>query len=93
MAGIHPSWIKTGGVALEIMQGMHDDAIEAISDACRARVKTMFRKNQRVKLTGTRNVELDGALARIEKVNAKSISIRLDSGPVYNVPPRMLEVI
>ena len=92
MTAIHPSWIKTGGIALEIMEGKHDDNLESIAQACKSRVKSMFRKNQRVKLINTRNVELDGAQGMIEKVNSKTVSVILDDGRSYNVPPRMLEV-
>lgn len=93
MAAIHPSWVKAGGVALEIIEGKHDDDLESIAQACRVRVKSMFRKNQRVKLVGTRNVQIDGSEGIIEKVNSKSISVILDDGRGYNVPPRMLEVL
>jgi hypothetical protein len=91
---IHPSWVKVGGVPLEIMEGKHDDALESIQNACRVRLKSKFRKNQRCRLVGTRSVELDGKEVVIEKVNSKSVSVRLiDGGVGYNVPPRMLEAV
>jgi hypothetical protein len=95
---IHPSWVKEGGIVLEIMEGRHDAALDMIQQACRARLKTQFRKGQTMRLTGTRNVELDGMLATIIKINAKTVTVGV--GPKnsfggyereYNVPPRMLE--
>ena len=89
---IHPSWVKVGGIPLEIMEGKHDDVLESIQSACQMRLKSRFRKNQRCRLIGTKSVELDGKEVVIEKVNSKSISVRVvETGVGYNVPPRMLE--
>jgi hypothetical protein len=104
---IHPSWVKVGGFPLEIMEGKHDDNLESIQNACKVRLKSMFRKGQRCRLTGTHNVELDGKLVTIIKVNAKSISVGVGEPEIvggrrnppyfpegsYNVPPRMLEAV
>jgi len=101
MSTIHPSWVKVGGVPLEIMEGKHDDVLESIQNACKTRLKMRFRKGQKCRLTGTHNVELDGKTVTIIKVNPKSISVGVGD-PVtqygetyypegsYNVPPRML---
>ena len=98
---IHPSWVKVGGIPLEIMEGKHDDVLESIQNACRVRLKDRFRKGQKCRLTGTKSVELDGKIVTILKVNAKSISVGVgeanqwggyDAGS-YNVPPRMLEAV
>lgn len=88
---VHPSWIKVGGVALEIVEGTHDADLESIRQACAVRVKSMWRKGDRVRLVNTRNVLLDGAEGRVEKVNTKSISVVLDNGARYNVNPELLE--
>lgn len=91
---IHPSWVKVGGVPLEIMEGKHDDVLESIQNACRVRLKSKFRKNQRCRLVDTKSVELDGKEVVIDKVNAKSISVHVvETGVGYNVPPRMLEAV
>lgn len=93
MTGIHPSWEKAGAVAFAIMKGEHDDELESIRQAAVARLKSRFRKGQHCKLVGTRNVSLDGQECVIEKVNQKSISVRvLSTGAGYNVPSSMLEV-
>jgi len=101
---IHPSWVKVGGVPLEIMEGKHDDVLESIQNACKTRLKVRFRKGQKCRLIGTHNVELDGKTVTIIKVNAKSISVGVgdptnEYGETYypegsyNVPPRMLEAM
>lgn len=89
---IHPSWVKIGGVPLEIMEGEHDDVLESIQNACRVRLKNKFHKGQRCRLIDTKSVELDGKEVVITKVNSKSISVTVvENGVGYNVPPRMLE--
>jgi hypothetical protein len=99
MSNIHPSWVKAGGVALEIMEGKHDAHLNTIADACNKRLKAMFRKGQQVRLTGTRNVELEGQVGVVLKVNPKRITVGLgERGQFgyeseYNVPPHMLEVV
>lgn len=93
---IHPSWIKLGGLPLEIMQGKHDDDLENIRQAVTARIKSRFQRGQRVVLKGTRNVELDGQEVTIIKVNQKSITVGVGKRDQfgyekeYNVPPKML---
>lgn len=101
---VHPSWEKVGGIPLAIMKGEHDDLLETIRDACNKRMKSRFRKGDRMKLKGTRNVELDGKECQIIKVNQKSVTVGVgqltrepwgDSydGGEFNVPPSMLEPI
>ena len=96
---IHPSWMAVGGIALEIMKGLHDDEINNIQQACRARFKSMYRKGATCRLTGTRNVELDGKECVIIKVNTKSITVGVGKKDQfgyekeYNVPQAMLEVL
>lgn len=98
---VHPSWEVVGGIPLAIVKGEHDDVLESIQNACKVRVKSMFRKGQKCKLVGTKSVELDGKIVTILKVNAKTVSVGVgdpnnwggyDEGS-YNVPPRMLEAI
>jgi hypothetical protein len=99
--GIHPSWAKSE-VALAIMRGDHDADLETIRQAAVKRVKAMWRKGMRVKLTGTRNPDLDGQDAVIIKVNQKSIAVGVGTPTTdqwgttysvgeYNVPPAMLQ--
>lgn len=96
---IHPSWFKAGGLALEIMQGKHDDQLDAISQACKSRLKDRFRRGAKVRLQGTRNVDLDGQEATIVKVNAKTVTVGLGDKDEfgyereYNVPPHMLVAV
>jgi hypothetical protein len=89
-------------IAAEILDGQHDDDLDYIAQACKARLKARFRKGQRVVLRGTRNVELDGKEATILKVNAKTISVGVGEPKVefgytfysdgeFNVPPALLE--
>lgn len=102
MTNIHPSWVKLGGIPLAIMEGKHDDVLDAIQDACKKRTKSLFRKGQKCKLVGTKDITLDGKTVTIIKVNQKSISIGVGTPTTeygetyypdgsYNVPPRMLE--
>lgn len=105
MNEIHPSWFKAGSeIAIAIMQGQHDSELETIANACKVRLKQMFRKGQKVKLVGTKNAEIDGKIGRIVKVNQKSITVGIGEPKVefgeqywpegsYNVPPRMLEAV
>lgn len=86
------TWDEVGGVALAIINGEHDSDLQYIQQACGQRIKRMFRKGQRVKLVGTTNVELEGKVGTIEKVNTKTISIWLDDGGGFNVSPNLLEV-
>lgn len=87
------SWEEVGGVALAITKGDHDVDLEYIQMACTQRLKRRFRKGQRIKLTGTGNVMLEGAVGVITQPNVKTISVQLDEHGPYKVPPRMLEVV
>ena len=84
------------------MRGDHDEQLDTIRQAVASRVKGMWRKGMRVKLTGTKNPTLEGAVGVIVKVNQKSISVGVGdattdqwgttySGGEYNVPPAMLQ--
>jgi hypothetical protein len=81
MTAIHPSWQKAGGVALEIMEGKHDDSLDTIAQACRVRMKDRFRPGQTVKLVGTRNPEYEGKTAIIGKVNSKTVTVGIGGRP------------
>lgn len=90
-----------GALAKAICDGEHDDELDYILSAVQYRMKTRFRKGTRVRLTGTRNVGLEGKEGTVLKVNPKRISVGLgaknewggyDDGE-YNVPPSMLEII
>jgi hypothetical protein len=88
----------------EIVDGKYDDILAYIPQACAARVKTRFRKGAKVRLTGTKNVQLDGKVGTVIKVNTKTVvvgigtptteyGITLYDGGEYNVPPTMLEAV
>jgi hypothetical protein len=87
------TWEDVGGIALEIIRGEHDADLQYIQQACGQRIKRMYRKGQRVKLVGTKNVELDGKIAVITKVNTKTLSITIPDVGEYNVSPALVEAI
>lgn len=87
-----------------IVNGDHDAVLDIVVQAAKARLKFKFRKGQRIRLTGTRNVELEGKEGVITKVNQKSISVGLGEATTdqfgtiyadgeYNVSPNLLEVL
>lgn len=76
-----------------ILSGEHDADLDYIHQAVQARRKSMFRYGARVRLTGTRSVDLDGREGTVLKVNARKVSVRLDDGREYNVPTGMLELV
>jgi hypothetical protein len=99
---IHPSWNDAGEVALAIMRGDHDDMLRHIQQACTTRLKGLWRKGMKVKLVGTRSVDLEGKEAVILKVNQKSITVGFGTattdqwgttyeGGEYNVSPSLLQ--
>lgn len=101
---IHPSWADAGEVALAIMRGDHDDMLRHIQQACTTRLKGMWRKGMRVKLVGTRSVDLEGKEAVILKVNTKTISVGVGTattdqwgttyeGGEYNVSANLLQAL
>lgn len=90
----------TSPLAAEILDGKHDAILDYLDQAIRARKKTMFRKGTRVRLTGTRNPELEGREGVVTAVNAKRISVGVGEKDEYGfyedsflVPVAMLEVI
>ena len=87
------TWDEVGGVAQAIINGEHDADLSYIQQACRQRIKRMFRRGQRVKLVGTKSVELDGKIGTIQKVNTKTISITIPDVGEYNVSPNLLELV
>lgn len=101
---IHPSWADAGEVALAIMRGDHDEMLRHIQQACTTRLKGMWRKGMRVKLVGTRSVDLEGREAVILKVNTKTIAVGVGTattdqwgttyeGGEYNVSPNLLQAL
>jgi uncharacterized protein YkvS len=91
-------------LAAEILDGKHDEILDYIVQAAAARRKMMFRKGMRIRLVGTRNVELEGKEGVVIKVNQKSVTVGLGTadrtpyGTVYadgeyNVGPALLEAI
>jgi hypothetical protein len=93
MTTVHPSWVKHGGLPLEIMEGKHDDDLEMIQQACMKRVKSRFRPRQQVRLVDTGRVEFEGLTGRIVKPNQKTVSVDVDGHGVLTVPHRMLEIV
>lgn len=88
----------------QIIDGEVDEHLESIAQAVQARKRMIFRPGTRVRLHGTRNVELDGAEGVVMKVNAKRITVGIgeyrDYGfgnggyeKEYNVPTDMLTVL
>jgi hypothetical protein len=93
VSSIHQSWHKVGGVALEIMEGKHDDDLEHISNACGVRVKMMFPQNKQVRLVGTGNVSFEGEVGFVQKPHVKTVAVAIPGKGIVNVPPRMLEIV
>ena len=87
------TWDEVGGVANQIIKGEHDSDLQYIQQACAQRFKRMFRKGQRVKLVGTKSVELDGKIGVIQKVNTKTVTITILNVGEYNVSPNLLEIV
>lgn len=87
------TWDEVGGIALAIVSGEHDESLSDIQAACKQRIRRLFRAGQRIELTGTRNVTLEGAKGVILKTNVKTITVRLDDEREYNVPPSMLKAV
>ena len=98
---IHPSWLKSGDLALAIMRGDHDEHLGSVANAVSARNKARFRKGAKFVLRGTKNVAIDGKVATVIKVNPKRVSVGVGEPTTeygttyypegeYNVPPHML---
>lgn len=81
-------------VLTAILDGEYDwRLLEDIDHAISIHKKVTFRRGTRVKLIGTRNVEIDGKIGTVEKVNSNRVSVLLEDGGGFNVPPAMLEVV
>lgn len=83
----------TCALAAAIEDGEHDADLDFIHQAVQARRKRLFRYGARVRLVGTRSVELDGQVGTVLKVNARKVTVRLDDQREYNVPTGMLELV
>jgi hypothetical protein len=88
--------------AAAILNGEMDADLDYIAQAIKARVKTQFRRGQKVTLTGTKNPSLEGKAATIIKVNVKTVTVGVGepmedwgmtiySEGEFNVPTRMLK--
>jgi hypothetical protein len=84
----------------EILDGDFDGKLlEDLQHAIAMRKKIMFRKGAKVRMVGTTNVQLEGKIGEVIKVNSTRISVGLGEkdqfgfAEVYNIPPRMLEVV
>ena len=88
------TWEDIGGVAHAIVKGEHDADLHWINQACKQRIKQMFRKGQKVRIVGTGTPELDFKQGFIDKVNTKTISVDLgDELGIYNVSPNLVELV
>jgi hypothetical protein len=83
----------TCALAAAIEDGEHDADLDYIHQAVQQRRKRLFRYGSRVRLVGTRSIELDGQEGTVLKVNSRKVSVRLDDGREYNVPTGMLETV
>jgi hypothetical protein len=92
---------KNPVIVQEILDGKHDESLALIQRAATWRLKNVWRKKMPVRLTGTKNPELEGKTGVILKVNQKSITVGIGTaktdewgtefdGGTYNVPPSML---
>lgn len=96
-------------IAGEIIDGEHDDDLDYILQAVKARQKTRFRKGSRVRIVGSKDIRTEGKEGVVLKVNQKSISVGLGEKVVHgegtgfsydeftdgewNFSPSLLEVI
>jgi hypothetical protein len=101
--------LKDIPLCAEILNGDHDDILDAITQACKHRVKSRYRKGMTVRLVGTKNATLEGKEARVLKVNTKTVSVGVGEvryeewdtrracpyyeGGEYNVSPSLLEAV
>lgn len=82
-----------------ILDGGWDGELSSLEHAIAIRKKMMFRPGTKVRLVGTRNVEIDGQTGTVIKVNPKRISVGLgERGQFgyereFNVPVAMLEIV
>ena len=77
-------------IASAILGGEHDDELDAIQQACSARLRRRFRKGLQVEVTEGRVM---GARGTVIKVNPKRISVDLGAEGHWNVPPSMLRIV
>ena len=86
----------------EILDGDFDGiGLENLEHAIAIRKKQMFRVGAKVRLVNTGNVELEGKVGEILKVNQKKIAVGLGQKGQWGewsegecgIPPRMLEVV
>ena len=91
------TWESVGGVALEIINGTHDDELAYIQQACtqriKARMRSQFRKHQRIRVKDTGDAMLDGAEGIVQRVNPKSVSVHLDGIGGYRFSASFLEPV
>lgn len=69
--------ISDSPIGKSIMEGEYDADLDTILAAVAYRKKVMFRPGSKVRLSGTRNTEIDGQIGTVIKVNAKRISVGL----------------
>lgn len=101
MARITEEYLRQQGpVYAAILDGEYDGRrLEDLEHAISTRKKMMFRPGTKVRLVGTKNVEIDGKIGTVIKPGPKRISVGLGEKnqfgyeAQYNVPVAMLEVV
>lgn len=86
-------------LARAILDAEHDADLDFIQQAVQTRRKWMFKPGARVRLTNTRNTELEGQTATVIRVNPKRVTVGLGEQRTYgyehefNVPTSMLQLV
>lgn len=84
----------THELVAEVLDGKHDDIVDHLERAAKFRQRQIatqsFRVGGRVKTQGTGRIEYEGVEGTVEKINAKTIAVRMDTGGVLRCPPSML---
>lgn len=91
-------------VCRQIMDGELDKDLDAIAQACKARVKDRFRPRTPIRLTGTKNPDLEGQEGVIVKANSKTVTVGIGKattdqwgttyeGGEWNVSPQLIETL
>lgn len=81
--------MTTNQLVAAILDGEHDASLAELERAVTRRKKQMFRPGTRVRVEGSK-VAGEGTVL---KVNPKRISVQMDDGRDWLIPPSMLEVI
>jgi len=91
----------TAAVVAQILDGEHDDVLGHIQDAVTTRRKNLYRPGTQVRAVNTRNVDLEGQVGTVIKVNARRVTVGFGEHDQawgtwekeFNVPDNMLQVV